>query len=156
VTVEVGIYATTLGQHDVDFVREAEKLGAGCVWSAEFWAGDAFTPLAYHQSAPIRPDDHDPEAPDRLRSYGRLRTGSSCGLVGPTGGVAVAAGEIRGASRSGRDRRLRADPLIKREITPDGRVASPQGIRPVLARRRGAFPQVSTAFGRSGLIIPGL
>jgi alkanesulfonate monooxygenase SsuD/methylene tetrahydromethanopterin reductase-like flavin-dependent oxidoreductase (luciferase family) len=47
VTLEVGISATTLGSHDVDFVREAEKLGAGCVWSAEFWAGDAFTPLAY-------------------------------------------------------------------------------------------------------------
>jgi F420-dependent oxidoreductase-like protein len=47
VTLEVGIYATTLGSHDVDFVREAETLGAGCVWAAEFWAGDAFTPLAY-------------------------------------------------------------------------------------------------------------
>jgi F420-dependent oxidoreductase-like protein len=47
VTLAVGIYATTLGQSDVDFVREAEKLGAACVWSAEFWAGDAFTPLAY-------------------------------------------------------------------------------------------------------------
>jgi F420-dependent oxidoreductase-like protein len=47
VTLEIGVYATTVGPHEVDFVREAEKLGAGCVWSAEFWAGDAFTPLAY-------------------------------------------------------------------------------------------------------------
>ena len=46
-SIEIGIYATTLGKHDVDFVRQAEKLGVGCVWSAEFWAGDALTPLAY-------------------------------------------------------------------------------------------------------------
>jgi F420-dependent oxidoreductase-like protein len=46
-TLKVGIGATTLGPRDVDFVRAAEKLGVDCVWSAEFWAGDALTPLAY-------------------------------------------------------------------------------------------------------------
>src|SRR3954451_15545568 len=31
----------------VEFVREAERLGVDSVWVPEFWAGDAFTPLAY-------------------------------------------------------------------------------------------------------------
>lgn len=43
----MGIGAAPLGPRGVDFVREAEKLGVDCVWSAEFWAGDALTPLAY-------------------------------------------------------------------------------------------------------------
>jgi F420-dependent oxidoreductase-like protein len=47
VTLKVGIAATAFSPRDVDFVREAEKLGVDCVWSAEFWAGDALTPLAY-------------------------------------------------------------------------------------------------------------
>ena len=46
-TLRVGIGAAPLGPRGVDFVREAEKLGVDCVWSAEFWAGDALTPLAY-------------------------------------------------------------------------------------------------------------
>lgn len=46
-TVSVGIGVHALGPASVDLVREAEKLGADCVWSAEFWAGDALTPLAY-------------------------------------------------------------------------------------------------------------
>src|SRR4051812_12343289 len=31
----------------VEFVREAERLGADSVWVPEFWAADALTPLAY-------------------------------------------------------------------------------------------------------------
>jgi F420-dependent oxidoreductase-like protein len=47
VTLAIGVSLPTLDDSGVDFVREAEQLGAGCVWSAEFWAGDAFTPLAF-------------------------------------------------------------------------------------------------------------
>ncbi|MGH9306250.1 MAG: LLM class flavin-dependent oxidoreductase [Acidimicrobiales bacterium] len=32
---------------EIEFVRQAERLGADSVWAAEFWAGDALTPLAY-------------------------------------------------------------------------------------------------------------
>ncbi len=46
-TLAVGISIAGLGDDDVDFVREAERLGVDAVWSAEFWAGDALTPLAY-------------------------------------------------------------------------------------------------------------
>lgn len=46
-TLRIGVPATALGVDGVEFVRQAERLGADCVWSAEFWAGDAFTPLAY-------------------------------------------------------------------------------------------------------------
>lgn len=46
-TLRLGIGAAPLGPRGVDFVREAEKLGVDCLWSAEFWAGDALTPLAY-------------------------------------------------------------------------------------------------------------
>jgi len=31
----------------VDFITEAERLGADTAWAAEYWAGDALTPLAY-------------------------------------------------------------------------------------------------------------
>ncbi len=34
-------------QEQVDFVREAERLGVDVVWSAEAWGQDALTPLAY-------------------------------------------------------------------------------------------------------------
>ena len=34
-------------QEQVDFVREAERLGVDDCWSAEAWGQDAFTPLAY-------------------------------------------------------------------------------------------------------------
>jgi F420-dependent oxidoreductase-like protein len=47
VTLRVGVYAGSLGEGFVDFVREADRLGVDSVWSAEYWAGDAFTPLAY-------------------------------------------------------------------------------------------------------------
>lgn len=46
-TIKVGISVGTLGPQGVDFIREAERLGVDSVWSAEFWAGDALTPLAY-------------------------------------------------------------------------------------------------------------
>ena len=45
--IKVGVYASALGADAVDFVRHAERLGVDSAWSAEFWAGDAFTPLAY-------------------------------------------------------------------------------------------------------------
>jgi F420-dependent oxidoreductase-like protein len=46
-TLRVGVGATAVGSESVEFVRHAERLGADSVWSAEFWAGDAFTPLAF-------------------------------------------------------------------------------------------------------------
>lgn len=46
-TLQVAISAGALGPDGVDFIREAERLGVHSVWSAEFWGGDAFTPLAY-------------------------------------------------------------------------------------------------------------
>jgi F420-dependent oxidoreductase-like protein len=46
-TLRVGIGAAPLGADAEEFVRQAERLGANSVWCPEFWAGDAFTPLAY-------------------------------------------------------------------------------------------------------------
>ncbi|HUP86998.1 MAG TPA: LLM class flavin-dependent oxidoreductase [Acidimicrobiales bacterium] len=46
-TLAVGIGVAALGRAGTDFVVEAERLGADSVWAAEFWAGDALTPLAY-------------------------------------------------------------------------------------------------------------
>lgn len=46
-TLRIGVNAAPLSPEGVDFVREAERLGADSVWTAEFWAGDALTPLAY-------------------------------------------------------------------------------------------------------------
>lgn len=46
-TIKIGISAGTPGPHEADFILEAERLGVDSVWSAEFWAGDALTPLAY-------------------------------------------------------------------------------------------------------------
>lgn len=43
----VGVNADLYSAGGVEFVREAEQLGADAVWVPEFWAGDAFTPLAY-------------------------------------------------------------------------------------------------------------
>lgn len=45
--MRIGVYASSLDADGVEFVREAERLGVDSVWSAEFWAGDALTPLAY-------------------------------------------------------------------------------------------------------------
>jgi F420-dependent oxidoreductase-like protein len=46
-TLRVGVNLQGYRPDAVDFVREAERLGADSVWSAEFWAGDALTPLAF-------------------------------------------------------------------------------------------------------------
>jgi F420-dependent oxidoreductase-like protein len=46
-TLRVGIGAVPLQSDAVEFVCQAERLGADSVWCPEFWAGDAFTPLAY-------------------------------------------------------------------------------------------------------------
>ena len=46
-TLAVGVWAGPLSAHGVDFVVEAERLGARSVWAPEFWAGDALTPLAF-------------------------------------------------------------------------------------------------------------
>jgi F420-dependent oxidoreductase-like protein len=45
--MRIGVHANVLSSTGADFVREAERLGADAVWAPEFWAGDAFTPLAY-------------------------------------------------------------------------------------------------------------
>jgi F420-dependent oxidoreductase-like protein len=47
VTLRIGVGVAPLGPPEVDFVREAERLGADSVWTPEFWAGDALTPLAF-------------------------------------------------------------------------------------------------------------
>jgi F420-dependent oxidoreductase-like protein len=46
-TLRLGIGAMPYDDDGVEFVRQAERLGVDSVWAAEFWAGDAFTPLAY-------------------------------------------------------------------------------------------------------------
>jgi F420-dependent oxidoreductase-like protein len=45
--MQVGIAAQVASRQDVDFVRDAERLGAGSVWVAEAWGQDALTPLAF-------------------------------------------------------------------------------------------------------------
>ena len=45
--MQVGIATQVAGPQDVDFVREAERLGATSVWVAEAWGQDALTPLAF-------------------------------------------------------------------------------------------------------------
>lgn len=45
--MRVGVQADLYRPGGVEFVRDAERLGADAVWVPEFWAGDAFTPLAY-------------------------------------------------------------------------------------------------------------
>ena len=46
-TLRIGIAATPYDANTVELVLQAEKLGVDSVWVPEFWAGDAFTPLAY-------------------------------------------------------------------------------------------------------------
>ena len=46
-TLRVGVVVTPYGEHSVDFVQQAERLGVDSVWVPEFWAGDALTPLAF-------------------------------------------------------------------------------------------------------------
>ena len=45
--IAVGTYTSAMGPDAMEFVRQAERLGVDSVWTAEFWAGDALTPLAY-------------------------------------------------------------------------------------------------------------
>jgi F420-dependent oxidoreductase-like protein len=45
--VRVAIGGVVLGPADVDFVVEADRLGAHSVWVPEAWGQDALTPLAY-------------------------------------------------------------------------------------------------------------
>jgi alkanesulfonate monooxygenase SsuD/methylene tetrahydromethanopterin reductase-like flavin-dependent oxidoreductase (luciferase family) len=45
--VRVAIGGAVLGAEDVDFVVEADRLGAHSVWVPEAWGQDALTPLAY-------------------------------------------------------------------------------------------------------------
>lgn len=47
----IGVSADPYRPDGVKFVREAERLGTDAVWAPEFWAGDAFTPLAYLAAA---------------------------------------------------------------------------------------------------------
>ncbi len=46
-TLRVGVAVADLDADAVEFVREAERLGADSVWLPEYWAGDALTPAAY-------------------------------------------------------------------------------------------------------------
>jgi len=46
-TLRVGIGVGSIDDESVEFVREAERLGADSVWVPEYWAADAFTPLAF-------------------------------------------------------------------------------------------------------------
>jgi F420-dependent oxidoreductase-like protein len=46
-TLRVGIGVAPFSPDAVEFVCQAEQLGVDSVWVPEFWAGDAFTPLAY-------------------------------------------------------------------------------------------------------------
>jgi F420-dependent oxidoreductase-like protein len=45
--IRIGVHANVYAPDGPVFVQEAERLGADAVWAPEFWAGDAFTPLAF-------------------------------------------------------------------------------------------------------------
>jgi F420-dependent oxidoreductase-like protein len=45
--IRIGVHANAYSADGPAFVREAERLGVDAVWAPEFWAGDAFTPLAF-------------------------------------------------------------------------------------------------------------
>jgi F420-dependent oxidoreductase-like protein len=47
VTLRVGVSALPYTPQGIEFVREAERLGADSVWVPEFWAFDALTPIGY-------------------------------------------------------------------------------------------------------------
>ncbi|MDQ6698406.1 MAG: LLM class flavin-dependent oxidoreductase [Actinomycetota bacterium] len=46
-TLAIGVGVGILDAESVDFVSQAERLGAQSVWVPEFWVYDALTPLAY-------------------------------------------------------------------------------------------------------------
>ena len=50
-TLRVGIGATAFDRAGVDFVREAERMGADSVWVPEFWGYDALTPIGFLAAA---------------------------------------------------------------------------------------------------------
>lgn len=45
-TIKIGLSIDPLMPRFLDLAREAERVGVDSVWVAEFWAADAFTPLA--------------------------------------------------------------------------------------------------------------
>jgi F420-dependent oxidoreductase-like protein len=45
-TIKIGMSIDPLMPRFLELAREAERVGADSVWVAEFWASDAFTPLA--------------------------------------------------------------------------------------------------------------
>src|ERR671912_683826 len=47
VTLRIGVNVAPYSAGGVEFVRQAERLGADSAWAPEFWAGDALTPLAF-------------------------------------------------------------------------------------------------------------
>jgi F420-dependent oxidoreductase-like protein len=47
VALRIAVGASAYSEDGVDFVREAERLGAHSAWSAEAWGYDGLTPLAY-------------------------------------------------------------------------------------------------------------
>src|SRR5688572_1187134 len=47
VTLAIGVTVTSVDEGTVDFVRQAERLGASTAWVPEFWMYDALTPVAY-------------------------------------------------------------------------------------------------------------
>ncbi len=46
-TLRVGVWAMPFDAQGVDFVHEAERMGADSVWIPEYWAFDALTPLGF-------------------------------------------------------------------------------------------------------------
>ncbi|MDA3039135.1 MAG: LLM class flavin-dependent oxidoreductase [Actinomycetota bacterium] len=45
-TLRIGVRSVGVGDSYLDHAREAERLGAASIWTAEAWGIDAFTPLA--------------------------------------------------------------------------------------------------------------
>src|SRR5581483_1351953 len=45
--MRIAITVSGVDPEEVQFVRDAERLGAQSVWVSEAWGSDAFTPLAY-------------------------------------------------------------------------------------------------------------
>ena len=46
-SLRVGLSVPSITPAGLELARQAERLGVDSVWVAEFWAGDALTPLAY-------------------------------------------------------------------------------------------------------------
>jgi len=47
VTLRIGIFPPSLDRNGIEFVRNAEQLGADTLWTPEAWMYDALTPLGY-------------------------------------------------------------------------------------------------------------